>query len=131
MIVEGKLKNSLYKLKLLSVKILPFFIAGLYFLSTIFDSFSIDSVILNYITFFILYLFLYLSSYIFKFCAYHRMPLHYILSINCLSIYDAYIGIPLNEYHLFQFYIILTGIFIAITVYLHVKNNKKITSEIN
>lgn len=59
------------------------------------------------------------------------MPIHYIVLINILSVYDAYIGIPLDTFRLMQMYAIVTCLFIFLTVYLYVKNHKKPTSKDN
>lgn len=128
MAVEEKLKSSLYKIELVIIKALPFLLAVLYLITTILDYFGINSTIVNYIAMFCLYLFLYITSYVFKFCVYHRMPLHYIVLINVLSIYDVYIGIPLDNFRLFPMYAIITCIFIFLTVYFYVKSNKKFSS---
>lgn len=93
-----KLKNKLYKIELVIIKVLPFMIAALYMLSTVLDYIEIDSTLVNYIVYFMFFAFLYMSSYVFKFCEYHRMPIHYALGINLINIYDVYIGIPVNNY---------------------------------
>lgn len=41
--------------------------------------------------------FMYLSSYIFRFCSYHRIFLHYILAIQVITVTDWYIGIPISN----------------------------------
>lgn len=128
MAAEENLKNKkyiLFKSEMLVLKVLPMVLAFLALLSTIFDRYEINSVILNYIMFFTVYLFLYLSSYVFKFCEYHRMFLHYIVLINIISIYDVYGGIPLDYYWMFRVYLIITGIFAFIILYMYVKSHKK------
>ena len=42
--------------------------------------------------------FLYLASYMFRFCEYHRMFLHYIVFTWIINITDDYVGIPIM-YH--------------------------------
>lgn len=126
-----KLKSKLYKTELITLKVLPFILAVLALLSTILDYFMINSTILNYLMMFFIYIFLYISSYVFKFCEYHRMPIHYVVFVNILSVYDAYIGIPLSTYRLMQGYIIITCLFIFLTMYLYVKNFKKSTGRNN
>lgn len=128
MAAEENLKNKkyiLFKSEMLVLKVLPMVLAFLALLSTIFDRYEINSVILNYIMFFTVYLFLYLSSYVFKFCEYHRMFLHYIVLTNIISIYDVYVGIPLDYYWMFRVYLIITGIFAFIILYMYVKSHKK------
>lgn len=127
MAVAENLKNKVYKLEIVLLKVLPFILASTYLCTTVLDYFMVDSTILNYLALAVIYAFVYTSSYVFKFCTYHRMPIHYILLINLLSVYDVYIGIPINEYRLIQMYAIITCIFLFITVYLYVKNNKRTT----
>lgn len=127
MAVAENLKNKVYKLEIVLLKVLPFILASIYLCTTILDYFMLDSTLLNYLALVVIYAFVYTSSYVFKFCAYHRMPIHYIVLINVLSIYDVYVGIPINEYRLIQMYAIITCMFLFITVYLYVKNNKRTT----
>ena len=82
------------------------------FIITIFSGMSIGTLILSY-----------LISYAFKYCEYHRIPLHYIVISNTISIIDYYIGIPISDKMLFCLYLILFGIF---TIW-YVKNYKKST----
>lgn len=125
MAAEESLKSSLYKLEIIIIKVLPFVIAALYILSTILDYIDINSTLINYIVYLMFFLFLYVSSYVFKFCEYHRMPIHYSLGINLINVYDVYVGIPVDNYSMLGIYSIFTGIAIFITVYLYAKNNKK------
>lgn len=131
MAVEEKLKSKLYKIELVLIKALPFVLAMLYLLTTILDYYQINSTIVNYIAFGLLYLFLYVSSYAFRFCEYHRIPIHYIVLVNIISIYDVYVGIPISTYRLMQLYVIITYVFIFLTVYMYVKDNKRVTSKNN
>ena len=67
---------------------------------TIFRGLSIGSLIL-----------LYLVSYAFSYCKYHRIPLHYIVLSNCVATIDYYIGIPISDRALYCVYLIIFGIF--------------------
>lgn len=131
MAVEANLKTNLYKLELIILKTLPFLLGLLGFISTIFDYIEINSVMVNYIMIFSLYSFIITSSYVFKFCLYHRLPIYYLILINILSIIDIYIGIPLSTFYLFQFYLFLSGIFLILIIYTYVKSNKKSSSKNN
>lgn len=128
---EENLKSSLYKLEIMIIKVLPFIIAALYILSIILDYIDICSTLVNYIVYLMFFLFLYTSSYVFKFCEYHRMPIHYALGINLINVYDVYVGIPVDNYSMFGIYSIFTGIAIFITVYLYVRSYKKSTNKDN
>lgn len=131
MAAEENLKSSLYKVEIIIIKVLPFIIAALYILSTILDYIDICSTLVNYIVYLMFFLFLYISSYVFKFCEYHRMLIHYALGINIINVYDVYVGIPIDNYSMFGIYSIFTGIAIFITTWLYVKNNKKSSRKYN
>ena len=110
--------KTLYKLELLLIKALPLGIMLCYLLNSILAYFYIDAVILSYIgcmsilpTAFIL-----LSSFVFKFCIYHRLPIYYVIVSDIISCYDSYIGIPLSNRWLFVVNMIIAGIFIILIV---------------
>ncbi len=94
--------------------------AALHLMSTILFYFGIDLEILSYLggVSFLTLGFLYLSSYVFKFCEYHRMFLHYIVVTNLISIYDTYIGIPISDGTLFIYNMSIAGIFLFLILYL-------------
>ena len=120
MAVEESLNKSLYKMELYLIKIIPMLFAGLSLLNTILSYFDIDIPLISYIgsVSILTLMFMYLSSYVFKFCIYHRMFIHY-TSLNwVLNIIDYYIGIPLSNRGLFLFYMSLTGIFLFLILYL-------------
>ena len=107
--VEVKLRNSLYKIELYLIKVIPIVISLVYLLNTILSYCDIDVPLLSYLGGMSLFplLFLYISSYAFKFCSYHRMFLHYI-SINwILDIIDYYWGIPVSNKEIFLLYMII------------------------
>lgn len=65
--------------------------------------------------------FLYLSSYVFRFCAYHRMFLHYVLITNTISIIDFEFGIPMSNYAMFCVHVAIIGIFLFLVLYFYRK----------
>ena len=127
-VAEVRLRNSLYKIELYLIKVIPVLTAAMALLNTILSFvFDIDAPIISYIggvSVFTL-IFFYLSSYVFKFCVYHRMFIHYITFNWLLNIYDYYIGVPLNNRNMFALYIIITGIFMFLILYFHQKEIKK------
>lgn len=128
MALEERLKSkSLYKLQLYILKVIPMVMAFIFWLNTLLSYFDIDIEIFSYIgsCSIITLLFLYISSYVFRFCEYHRMFLHYVGIIWVLNIYDYYIGIPLDDLLLFIIYQLISGIALFIILYYHVKTNKK------
>lgn len=128
--VEEKLKNKLlYKSQLYMLKVIPMVMAFIYFINTVLSYFDIDIPALSYIgsCSLLMLIYLYLSSYVFRFCAYHRMFLHYVVIINCLNMYDYYVGIPISDLSLLIMYQIISGIFLFLILYLYVKSNKKLS----
>jgi len=123
MAVEESLSKTIYKIELFLLKVIPFILATVYFVNTTLSYFKIDITFLSYLggISILPLLFLYLSSYAFKFCLYHRLPLHYITINLVLNIVDEYIGIPLSNRNLYAVYVIITFIFIALLIYEHCK----------
>lgn len=119
--------KTLYKIFLLILKVIPMVISALFLLNTILSYYYIDASILSMIggvSFFTL-LFLYISSYVFKFCNYHRMFIHYISLQWIINLVDYYIGIPINDISFMLLGLTIFGIFLFIILYLYVTTNKK------
>lgn len=119
-------ERRLYKSVIVAIRIIPMLLAAVAVLNTVLSYFGIDAPILSYIGGVSLFplVFLYLSSYAFRFCEYHRMFLHYV-SVNwILNIYDYYIGIPVSEKGIFMLYAIITCIFLFLILYYHQKCRK-------
>lgn len=137
MVKEEKSKQvrskTLYKLELILLKLIPFILAFVCFLNTVFSYFGIDLEFLAYIGGISLFtlLFLYASSYVFKFCLYHRLALHYVVINNVLNIYDYYIGVPLDDRNLFILYLVIAFIFLILILIDYVDNNKTYTESDN
>lgn len=134
MAVEERLKDkTLYKLELYLLKIIPMLLALIAFLNTVLSYFDIDLVIWSYIGSVSLLplIFLYMSSYVFRFCEYHRMFLHYVVITNVLNVYDYYIGIPISDRELLVLHMIITGISLFIILYLYVKSTKRSSTKSN
>jgi hypothetical protein len=120
---EESLNKALYKIELYIIKVIPFVLALVCFINTTLSYFGIDISFLSYlggISIFPL-LFLYLSSYVFRFCLFHRLPLHYLLLNLILNVIDDYIGIPISNRGMYSIYLIITFIFILLVVYEHTR----------
>ena len=126
---EVALNKALYKLQLYTLKVIPMVMAFIFWLNTLLSYLDIDIELFTYIggISFVTITYLYISSYAFRFCSYHRMFLHYILIIQLLEVYDLYVGIPVSELFNFILYQIISGVALFIILYLYVKYNKKIT----
>lgn len=128
MVMEERLRSKLlYKIELFLLKIIPMLMAVCSACNSILSYFDIEVVVINYIggVSLLPLIFLYLSSYVFKFCAYHRMFLHYLLITDIINIYDYHIGIPLDNLEYLCLHMIVTAISMFIVLYLYMNRKKK------
>lgn len=112
--------KEIHKIQLYFLKIIPMLLALISFIHILLSYIGIDTSLLSYLggTSVIPLTFLYISSYAFKFCLYHRMFLHYI-SINwILNMIDCYIGIPISNKLMLMVYLLITCICMFIILYL-------------
>lgn len=132
MAVEESLRSkTLYKVEIGLLKIIPMVLAGIYLSNTILSYFlDIDLIILSYIGGISLLplIFLYLSSYVFRFCIYHRVFLHYITINELILILDTHIGLPISDLEYFCLQMSIFGISLFLFLYLYVKSNKRTNS---
>ena len=100
---------------LVLLRFIPFILAGFSFINTIFTSLNIVApIIVELATIsFLPLLFFYITSYALKFCEYHRIPLHYIVTNRIISIIDYHFQIPISDYN---WIIITTLIFGAFAI---------------
>lgn len=106
-------------------------IAMCYMLNTALAYIDIDIPVLSNLAGMSLFtwMFVYLASIVFKFCAYHRMFLYYILITDLLNIVDYYVGISMSDFNLMMLHSVIIGLTLFIVLYLYVKNHKRITSK--
>ena len=128
---EENLNKRNYKIVLCLLKFMPMILALSYFLNTILTYFGYNTEVFSNMCgiSFIPWLFIYLSSIVFRFCNYHKMFLHYVLVINILDIIDYYFHIPVSDYEYLVGVISITGIFMFIILYLYVKHHKENVSQ--
>lgn len=124
---EESLSRVLYKAVIVAIKIIPILIATLFLIRSILSCIDVDVTWLSYLCGMSLIplLFMYLVSYAFKFCTYHRMFLHYIVVNDTINYIDYYIGIPLQYHELLRLHIIIAGIFLLLIIYYHQKWKKE------
>lgn len=124
--MSGMVKHKrLLKVELFLVKVMPMIVSLAYLIIATSYCFGVDMSIMSSIAgmSFVPLLFMYVSSYVFGFCSYHRMFLHYIAFNDVISLMDAYIGI---QYRMFlAFCVSIVGIALFIILYLYVKNHKR------
>ena len=119
-----QLNRNLYFIEIKLLKILPSLIALIYFINIILNLIGVKLNSLSYLAgmSFIPLLFIYISSYVFQFCEYHRLPLHYILITNLLSIIGYEFEISIDVWLYIVIHSILFGLSIAIALYLYLKD---------
>lgn len=119
-----QLNKNLYFIEIKLLKILPFLIALIYFINILLNLIGISLNALSYIAgiSFIPLLFIYVSSYVFQFCEYHRLPLHYILITNLLSIIGYEFEIAINIWSYIVIHSVLFGLTLFIALYLYLKD---------
>lgn len=124
---EESLSRVLYKAVIVAIKVIPILIATLFLVRSILSCVDVDVTWLSYLCGMSLIplLFMYLVSYAFKFCTYHRMFLHYIVVNDTINYIDYYIGIPLQYHELLRLHIIIAGIFLLLIIYYHQKWKKE------
>ena len=119
--MEEKLSIKFVKVFKIYLKVLPIILAITSFSNCLLSYLGFQFKIYAHIFFFLIISFIYVASYVLKFCEYHRISLHYIVIIYIINCYDYYIGIPINYIELFMMYSIITFITIIIAIYLKLK----------
>ena len=120
--MEENLSLKLVKIFRIYLKLIPILLAIASFVNCIFAYYGIQLKVLAHLFMILLISFVYVASYVLKFCEYHRISLHYIVIIYIINCYDYYIGIPIDYKELFILYSIITFFTIIIAIYLKLKN---------
>lgn len=123
---EGRLSVSKYKVFLIIIKYLPYLIMLLDWVNTSLCMFGKQVIAVSYIggTSYLVLLSMLLTSYVFNFCSYHRVPLYYILINNTIVLYDYYIGIPIPDKGMLDLNIALVGATILVMTLLYIKEKR-------
>lgn len=121
------LNKALYKIELFVIKTIPYLLAIFYLLNTTLSYFYIDVPLLSYIAGISLFpwLFLYISSFVFRFCIYHRLPLYYILINWLITILDYYLDFTKYYETTVLIDFITAGITILLIVYFKYKEHER------
>lgn len=124
---ENLRSKSLYKIELYLLKVMPMLLAAIYLINTVLSYYDIEVPALSHIggLSLIPLVFMYLSSYVFRFCSYHRMFLHYIVVNDVLNLVDYYYTLPISDWELFIVHMSIAGVSLFIILYLYVKNHRQ------
>lgn len=93
-------------------------LALLYFINSILSYLMIDTEFISYIQFILFVTFIYISSYSFRFCNYHRVFIHYIVFETIVNYVDYNYGIPFEFKSMIVLQTIIALIFLFIILYL-------------
>lgn len=117
-----------YKVTLGLLKVIPMLLAACDALNTLTCLLGYDLVIFSFIggVSFLTLTFLYLVSYVFRFCIYHRMFLHYVLVNNIISTLEFTVGLPVSFLGLCCIFSINAGIFLFLILYFYKKEKLKL-----
>jgi hypothetical protein len=124
----AEISKTFTKVTKIIVKYVPFIIAIGYLLMAIFSCFGLTFALLSIFCRYSILSFICLlaMSILLKFCIWHRLPLYYSASIDIINTIDYYIVIPVSNKLMLLFYLVITGIFILIGMYLKEKYNEKV-----
>lgn len=127
--VENGVGKYLYKIELLLIKAIPFIIMCCYVANSVLSYFEINTIILSIIggMSILPLIFLFVSSFVFRFCIYHRLPLYYILITDIINYYDNIIGISISNKSLFVLNMVIVGIFILMIVFFKFRQHEQRT----
>lgn len=117
-----------YKVTLGLLKVIPMLLATCDALNTLTCLLGYDFIVFSFIggVSFLTLAFLYLVSYVFRFCIYHRMFLHYVLVNNIISTLEFTVGLPVSFLGLCCIFSVNFCVFLFLILYFHQKERKKI-----
>lgn len=121
------------KILIISIKFYPILISLVLCLDNILHYLDIRLVFLDYCVFQTLspILLMYLLSYVFSFCHYHRVFIHYMFIEWFLSYYDDSFQIPLSDKYFMYLQMIIFCVFLFTALYLYLNETgfKKFTTK--
>ena len=130
------INNQLYKADIFLLNLLPMIMCGSYLIASYGATFQITTgfgIILQIVSHYVglvlaPMVFMYISSYVFKFCNYHRMFIHYILTMNLMNVTNWYFRIPISNelYNSIQHWITIVFAILAIVMYIKKRHSIKI-----
>ena len=120
---SGSDKKRMYRYELLLIKLIPIIISGLIVINTALSYFGVDWEFFSHLVgaSFLSILLMYVSSIVFKFCAYHRIFIHYITIVWILNIVDWYTELFDNRRDFLLLVVIAAGITIFAAIILKIK----------
>ena len=122
---KENINKNLYKLTIITLKFLPIIMASAFMISNIIHI-TIVQIMCHIIGLNVAqFLFIYLTSYAFKFCNYHRIFIHYLILIETINVIDWYIEIPISDKAMQITHIVISVVFILIAIKMYYNKNIK------
>ena len=123
---EKSVNKHLYKILIYVLKYIPFILALMETVFVVLNYYELPHYYLNVFGGFSIcfIITLYLQSYIFQFCSWHRVPIHYVLLSNIIALIDDIVKIPLSDLNMMRMYFVLLVMFTMLFIYLKIKCNK-------
>ena len=124
---DSEKNKLLYRVEIIFLKIIPMLLALCYLSNTILSFWGYDFAIFSILggMSVLPMLFLLVSSFVFKFCAYHRMFLYYIIVNDVINWIDNSYGIPVSNRWLFVLHIAIAGITLFLILFLRFRVCKR------
>lgn len=125
---EKSINKRWYKVTLGLLKVIPMLLATYDALNTLTCLLGYNFIIFSFIggVSFLTLAFLYLVSYVFRFCIYHRMFLHYVLVNNIISTLEFTVGLPVDFLGLCCIFSVNFCIFLFLILYFRKKEKLKL-----
>ena len=125
---ERRVNKRWYKVTLELLKVIPMLPAVCDALNTLFWMLDVDTPLFSFVggVSFLTLIFPYLVSYVFRFCVYHRMFLHYVLVNNIVSIIDFTIGLPVSFIGMCCIFSVNACIFLFLILHFYRKERNRV-----
>lgn len=108
------------------VKYLPLLLGIIYFITAILGCFGVQCLWLSSLFFItpISAVFMVFTSFVFRCCIWHRLPIYYCLTVDGINFLDYYLA-PVTDTWMIFVYLLVTSIFVLIGMYFKNKYNVK------
>lgn len=122
------MNKDLYKVTLFILKLLPMIMAFSYMSIGLCAWLGVGwQIFAHYIGLVITPItFMYICSYLFKFCNYHRVFLHYVAITELVNITDWYFKIPVSNTVMGIIHLIITVVFLITFVIMYIRKQRQI-----
>lgn len=120
-------RRNLYKHEIRLLKVMPCIMATIYFMNTVSACCGFTVCAFSYIAGigFIPLLFVLISSFVFEFCACHRLFLYYIIIDDIVNVLDHHIELSVDNLKLLAIHSAIAFLFVCLILFFHLKERNK------